>query len=158
MRPIPTRSSNSPPRCALRLPSVLAWAQTATPEDLPGHALPVEHAGDSEATASRSIVVETLFDQDAPPRTRGRALYHGAYKYVVYSWGRYREQLFDIEADPGERRNLAVESAFDAVREEMRMRLLEWCLATDDQGFLKVLALPGDAPAGTQREIFARPY
>ncbi|MGX1696047.1 sulfatase family protein [Microbacterium keratanolyticum] len=140
------------------LPSVLAWAQTAAPEDLPGHALPVEHAGESDATASRSIVVETLFDQDAPPRTRGRALYHGAYKYVVYSWGRYREQLFDIEADPGERRNLAVESAFDDVREEMRMRLLEWCLATDDQGFLKVLVLPGDAPAGTQREIFARPY
>jgi hypothetical protein len=44
-------------------------------------------------------------------------VYRGRYKYAVYSWGRYREQLHDVIADPGERRNLAVESAFDAVRE-----------------------------------------
>ena len=49
-------------------------------------------------------------------------------------------------------------SAFDAVREQMRACLLQWCLDTDDHEFLKLIPLPADAPEGTQERIFAVPY
>ena len=140
------------------LPTLLEWAQAVVPEDLPGQPLSFEDAESSDDAGARCIVVETLFDHGAPPRTRGRALYHGDYKYVVYSWGRYREQLFNLVDDSGERRNLAVESASDAVLEKMRRHLLDWCVATDDGDFLKFLVLPADAPVGAHAEIFARPY
>ncbi|MCW4460019.1 sulfatase-like hydrolase/transferase [Microbacterium sp. MPKO10] len=106
----------------------------------------------------RSVVVETRFDRSDPPHTRGRALYSGRYKYVVYSWGRHREQLHDITSDPGERRNLAVESAFDGVVDDMRARLLEWCRKTGDSDALKYLVLPNSADDSIRREIFAVPY
>lgn len=85
-------------------------------------------------------------------------MYRGRYKYVVYSWGRHREQLHDVVADPLEQRNLAVESAFDEVLEQMRGCLLQWCLDTDDREFLKLVPLPADAVPGTQERIFAIPY
>lgn len=106
----------------------------------------------------RSVVVETRFDRSDPPITRGRALYAGDYKYVVYSWGRHREQLHDIVSDSGERRNLAVESRYDEVLETMRARLLTWCRETGDADALKYLVLPESAPDGIHREIFAVPY
>ena len=53
----------------------------------------------------------------------------GRYKYVVYEHGPTREQLFDLEQDPGERVNLAVSSRFrdtlQAHREMVRAHLEE---------------------------------
>ena len=104
----------------------------------------------------REVVVETAFGPT--PGRAARALVTDRYKYVVYGWGAHREQLFDLEADPGERRNLAAESAFDPVLEQLRGRLLDWCRRTCDTRFLKRLVLPDDAPPELQREIFAIPY
>ncbi|WP_276511783.1 sulfatase family protein [Paramicrobacterium fandaimingii] len=106
----------------------------------------------------RDIVVQTRFERPGPPLTRGRALYAGTYKYTVYSWGRYREQLHDIERDPGEQRNLAVESRYDDVLNDLRMRLLTWCRDTDDTDALKFLVVPASADDSIRSEIFAIPY
>jgi hypothetical protein len=76
----------------------------------------------------------------------------------VYSWGAHREQLFDLLADPGELRNLAAESAFDDLLDDLRARLLRWCEATHDKAFLKRLALPADVDPDTPGRIFAVPY
>lgn len=138
------------------LPTLLATAGAPTPDDLRGARLPLG-TGESSAT-DRVIAVETRFERADPPLTRGRALYRGQYKYTVYSWGRHREQLHDLRADPGEQRNLAVESAFDSVREEMRAALLNWCRQTDDRDFLKLVPLPAGTPGAVHDEIFAVPY
>jgi arylsulfatase A-like enzyme len=55
------------------------------------------------------------------------------HKYVVYSYGRYREQLMDLDADPGEMVNLAVESRHADTLAEHRQRLWRWCQDTDDR-------------------------
>jgi len=52
--------------------------------------------------------------------TQGRAVRTERYKYAVYDRGRYREQLFDLQADPGEMVNLAVESRYAHVLDEHR--------------------------------------
>lgn len=104
----------------------------------------------------REVVVETAFGP-APGRA-ARTLVTERYKYVVFGWGAHREQLFDLETDPGEMRNLATESVFDPVLEDLRGRLLDWCRRTDDTRFLKRLVVPADAPPEVHGEIFAVPY
>ncbi len=116
----------------------------------------------AEAWEAGAVVVETGFGAGVAtasgPHTSGRALMRGRFKYTVYNWGLYREQLHDVLADPGEQRNLAVESAFAPVLQDMRAELLRWALATGDTGFLKKLVLPAGAPEAVRREIFAVPY
>ena len=46
------------------------------------------------------------------------------WKYV--SWEGFRPQLFDLEADPGEYRDLGSDPGHESVRREMRERLLSW--------------------------------
>ncbi len=107
------------------------------------------------------VVVQTVFsDAAALPGagTPGRALLLGTWKYTVYGWGEYREQLHDLATDPGEQRNLAVEGSHAAVLDMMRAQLLNWCLATGDAGFLKKLVLPASCSETQRRKIFAIPY
>lgn len=104
------------------------------------------------------IVIETEFEGPTGSGTRGRALIAGRHKYVVYGWGADREQLFDLVTDPGESRNMAAESAFDPVLEQLRRRMLDWCLRTDDTRFVKRLVLPADTPPEVHDQIFAVPY
>lgn len=54
------------------------------------------------------------------------------YKYALYNWGRYREQLFDLANDPGEKSNLAGKPESGKILEEHRRRLYEWIGKTDD--------------------------
>jgi len=42
------------------------------------------------------------------------------YKYVLYDKGRHREQLFDMQNDRGETRNLMMENAYTKVAQEHR--------------------------------------
>lgn len=137
------------------LPTLLDAAGAELPSHLRGRALPL---GAGAEASDRIIGVETRFERSDPPLTRGRAVYRGRFKYTVYSWGRHREQLHDLVDDPLEQRNLAVESAFDPLREEMRACLLTWCAQTDDREFLKLLPLPGAADSTLRDKIFAVPY
>lgn len=111
-----------------------------------------------EAATPPPVVVETAFDSGPAPITTGRSLITGRYKYTVYSWGKWREQLVDLGADPGELRNLAVEGEFDHVLERMRAQLLRWCLSTSDRRFMKRLVLPQDIAADVRRDIFTPPF
>lgn len=107
------------------------------------------------------VVVQTVF-QDAVSlpgeETSGRALILGDWKYSVYSWGAYREQLHHLAADPGEQRNLAVEASHAPVLERMRSELLHWSLDNGDTAFLKKLVLPATVASKTHAEIFRVPH
>ena len=139
------------------LPTLLREADESAPDGL--HGVPLDLYDDVEpAPVDRVIGAETRFERADPPLTRGRTIWQGAYKYTLYSWGRYREQLHDLRADPMEQRNLAVESRFDDLRDRMRAALLAWCRRTGDDEFLKFLVLPADASTRVQEEIFSVPY
>jgi choline-sulfatase len=107
---------------------------------------------------AEGVAVETAFGTSQRPTTTGRSIVTSQYKYTIYSWGKYREQLVDLIADPGELRNLAEESAFDEVLEEFRERLLTWCTETSDEDFLKRLVLPRSVSGLVRDEIYAVPY
>ncbi|MGP5165118.1 sulfatase family protein, partial [Arthrobacter rhombi] len=109
-------------------------------------------------TSDDGVAIETAFGTGDKGSTLGRAFIGERYKYSVYSWGKYREQLVDLIADPGEMRNLAAESAFDEVLEDFRARLLAWCMETGDAAFLKKLVLPTGVDPAVRAGIYAIPY
>ena len=72
------------------------------------------------------IVTETEF---AKSNTRGWMVRTPDFKYVLYDRGKYREQLFKINHDKHERRNLAVEAQYKTELNRHRAMLNEWILA-----------------------------
>jgi choline-sulfatase len=62
----------------------------------------------------------------------GRMLRIGRYKYIIYSEGRNREQLFDLTKDPGEMTNLAVDPDHADGLRDCRGKLMQWCRDTED--------------------------
>jgi arylsulfatase A-like enzyme len=76
------------------------------------------------------VIAETHWENH---RCDGRTVRTARFKYVAYTWGAYREQLFDMEHDPGEMVNLAVRSAYDDVLQRHRDLLRAWCERTGDK-------------------------
>ena len=105
--------------------SVCDWANIKLPENVTGISYKslVEKC-DDKANHQDYIVTETLFDKGVG--TRGWAVRTQHYKYVIYDKGRYREQLFDMDSDCGEMRNLAVEKKFEKVLSDHRALLDQW--------------------------------
>jgi arylsulfatase A-like enzyme len=62
----------------------------------------------------------------------GRMVRTAQFKYVAYSWGAYREALYDLKNDPGEMVNLAVRSTYAVVLQQHRDLLRAWCARTSD--------------------------
>ncbi len=122
---------------ALDIPqTLLDIAGKGAPESMRGVSLR-RLAGDAGATLDRSYVVaETKFARNTEPLgLRGRMLRTDRYKYCVYDRGDQREQLFDMMADPGETRNLAVQTAHQDTLAEHRKTLLHWAAETADREF-----------------------
>lgn len=105
--------------------SVCQWAGIRMPDSLHGVSYArLAETGNDSLQHQEYIVTETLFDKGG--NTRGWALRTKRYKYVLYDKGRYREQLFDIENDRGEMRNLAVENKYEKELKRHRALLHEW--------------------------------
>lgn len=103
------------------------------------------------------MVVETKFEGKDAYGTMGRALIDKKYKYILYSWGKNREQLFDIENDPFEINNLVgLESQIQNI-DHHRQKLLDWCRDTEDTGFLRKLILPTNSTMPLS-ELFGKAY
>ncbi|MFW6154696.1 MAG: sulfatase [Planctomycetota bacterium] len=112
------------------LPTVCDYAGCAPPADLPGRSLRPLLAGDEAAAWRTHLVGESAIDRHGVALRMVRT---ERYKYVVYEWGRYREQLYDLESDPGEMVNLAVEERQGGVLDEHRRLLADWCRRTGDR-------------------------
>jgi arylsulfatase A-like enzyme len=75
----------------------------------------------------RNYVVAEVGEQH-----NGRMVRSDRYKYIVYSKSELPEQLFDLESDPGEARNLANTASSKAVLDSHRAMLKEWVQRTKD--------------------------
>jgi arylsulfatase A-like enzyme len=80
----------------------------------------------------------TLWGDDYP---KARMIRTGRYKYVAYDAANPREQLCDLERDPGEMTNLAGAPELAAVLQARRAHLRAWCRRTAD-------AFEGSVPNG----------
>ncbi len=62
----------------------------------------------------------------------GRMVRSKRFKYNLYDSGRFREQLIDLENDPGELQNLASDPKYRQVLREHRKLLADWVVRTGD--------------------------
>ena len=112
------------------IPTICAHAGISAPGGLPGTNV--------LAPASRKfVVVENRMIQGAEiegkiPTTTGRMVRGERYKYCAYSNGKQRESLVDLDKDPGEMTNLAVDPKFAKVLADNRANLSAWCKSVND--------------------------
>jgi arylsulfatase A-like enzyme len=95
-------------------PTVCELLGAPIPAGLPGRPLGPLLRGEVD-THHEAIFAEVLVE--------GRAVRSGAHKLIQFRGGAEQGQLFDLDADPFEQRNLFESSAHQGVREELAARL-----------------------------------
>jgi choline-sulfatase len=106
------------------LPTLCDYAGIKQPEGLPGRSLrPLAEGKDAEQWRD-FIVTESQ---------NGRMLRTKRYKYCIYDSGSRREQLIDLENDPGEMKSLAEDEEYQDVLKEHRRLLRVWVEKTGDK-------------------------
>jgi arylsulfatase A-like enzyme len=123
------------------LPTLCDLAGIDAPGDVQGRSLRPFLEGSEVSSWRRDVVVETQTSIGEGPggAATGRALVGERCKYSVYTMGRWREQLVDLDNDPGEMVNLAVERRHQDLLQSCRDRLRAWCEETGDDDGLKLL-------------------
>ena len=99
------------------IPTLCDFAGIAIPKELTGRSLRALAQGQSPASWRKGLVTECRM---------ARMVRTARFKYVVYSQGERREQLIDMEKDPGEMQNLAADPAYAQVLAEHRKYLVHW--------------------------------
>jgi len=82
------------------------------------------------------VVSETMFAHGKTNEgATGRMIRTKNFKYIIYDNGEKREQLFDLETDPGEMNNLVYNKNYEAQLNKHRKLLLDWAKNTHDLEF-----------------------
>jgi arylsulfatase A-like enzyme len=138
-------------------PTILDYANVSVPEHIQGKSIkPILEK--PETTLDRDhVVVETKFAGKQAFGSMGRAVVGKKYKYVLYNWGKHREQLFDLEEDPYEMNNLINSKAHREVLNNHRKKLLDWCKEYEDKRFLRAVILPEQSKLSSA-DLFDKPY
>jgi arylsulfatase A-like enzyme len=118
------------------LPTLCDFAGIEAPEGLFGRSIRPIAEGRQGTNWRDHLVVESQ---------NGRMVRSERFKYNLYDSGEHREQLIDLEADPGEMRNLAEDPKHAAVLERHRALLRAWVERTGDPIASKYLVPPGKA-------------
>ena len=109
--------------------TVCDWTGAKMPKEAAGKSFrKIAEEGNPQAPHQEYVITETRFDGS---KTRGWMVRNERYKYVLYDRGRHREQLFDMQNDRGEMRNLVMENAYNQELQKMRDILEKW-MATYD--------------------------
>jgi arylsulfatase A-like enzyme len=118
------------------LPTLLSKLNAPIPESVEGR--PIE-------LVAGAYDVRTVFVQATKPwekvetdprwtnMNKMRSIRQGPYKLIQVPWQQGREELYDLEADPGETENLLAEPTADATRvaDDLRVRLEAWAESAD---------------------------
>ena len=81
---------------------------------------------------SRECVVCEIKPFREQPQRSGRMLRTSRFKYMAFSDGARSEMLFDMQADPGETKNLAANADYGDELKRHRQLLVEWIIKTSD--------------------------
>jgi len=111
------------------LPTMCDYAGLPIPKSFEGVSLRslVENPNSESETSWRDHLVLEIND-----KTEVRMVRSDRYKYIVYAKGEMREQLFDLDLDPGETTNLVQRPQMKATVEAHRDMLREWIKQTND--------------------------
>ena len=98
--------------------TICDWTGATLPKGAAGTSFrKIVEEGNPQASHQPYVITETRFDGGT---TRGWMVRTERYKYVLYDKGRHREQLFDMQTDRGEMRNLMMEKAYEEIAQQHR--------------------------------------
>jgi arylsulfatase A-like enzyme len=131
------------------LPTMLDFAGTEQPKKLTGRSLKPLVTGEPVTQWRDHVVVENHMDQAAAvdgirPVVQGRMVRTQRYKYCIYSRGERRESLVDLQADPGEMKDLARDAGSRQTLLQHRALLMTFAKEHNDS--LAVSLLENDVP------------
>ena len=106
------------------LPTFCDYAGIASPEGLFGKSFRAVAEGKPAPSWRDHLVVESQ---------NGRMVRTARFKYNVYDSGKHREQLIDLQSDPGEMKNLAYDQEHKDVLNRHRELLAKWVERTNDR-------------------------
>ncbi len=108
------------------MPTLLDYAGIAAPASLQGKSL--RPLVEGKEVPWREFVVS-----EVQGRGEARMVRTARYKYITFAEGDNREQLFDMEKDPGELKNLIADPALTTEVERHRRLLEQWRKETHDE-------------------------
>ncbi len=125
-------------------PTMLDFAGIDVPEDWPGESLRPVVEGRAKDGGREYIVVQNRMVQCEPVdgvsiTPDGRMVRSRRYKYCLYSEGKHRESLVNMEQDPGETINLTGDQGYQEVLLKHRALLREFAERHKDQTALSML-------------------
>tara|TARA_R110001592_G_scaffold157648_3_gene388529 strand:+ start:600 stop:2006 length:1407 start_codon:yes stop_codon:yes gene_type:complete len=138
-------------------PTILDFAGIEIPKELLGKSIKPIIKNKQQDSERDFVVTETKFEGKQAYGTTGRAVIGKKYKYVLYSWGKNREQFFDLEKDPFEMHNLVASLKHQSEIDSYRQNLMDWCIKTNDTKFLKKIILSSTSTK-TSNKLFDKPY
>lgn len=114
------------------IPTLCGFANVKPPVYLKG--LDISERIKSPTKSMRdTLVIETDFaDNEELLGISGRAVLTQDFKYIVYNRGKIREQLFNLQKDPGEIINLASDKSYAKKLKSFRAYLKGWCRSNGD--------------------------
>jgi len=112
------------------LPTMCEYAGVRLRDDFEGTSL--RPLIENPQLAGREFVVTELASDSQDLTKKGRMVRTRRYKYIAFSFGARREMLFDLVADPGEMKNLALGDSAQGELARHRALLRRWIAATGD--------------------------
>jgi arylsulfatase A-like enzyme len=106
------------------IPTLCDFAGVQPPEGLRGRSVRALAEGGVPNDWREGVVSE---------KKQGRMICTGRYKYSVYATGQQREFLVDLQADPGEMKNLAGDPGSQTQLDRHRAMLDRWVRETGDR-------------------------
>ncbi len=106
------------------IPTMCDYAGIPVPSHMKGRSVRALAEGRAVSGWRPYVISETHY---------GRMVCSGRYKYCVYSTGEHREQLVDLQKDPGEMQNLARLPEYKPILEQHRTYMAEWVALNEDK-------------------------
>lgn len=112
------------------LPSICAFSGIKPPAALPGNnifdMLKKKKSPDYIVVSNKLSQGKNIFENRENFTPEGRMVRSEKYKYWIYDEGDQRESLFDMENDPGEMNDLAINPAYRKEMDKHRRYLKKW--------------------------------
>ena len=126
------------------IPTLCDFASISVPASLPGKSLKALALGQKPNWTREYVVSQNHMIQCEPVdgkdlKPMGRMVRSNRYKYCLYSEGKRRESLVDMETDPGEMVNQAENPEFEPVLKQHRAYLKEFAEGYNDDVALAML-------------------
>ena len=126
------------------IPTLCDFAGIAIPGTLPGKSLMNPALGKKPEWERDFVVSENHMVQGDPVegqafQPQGRMVRSNKYKYCIYSEGKDRESLVDMQFDPGEMVNQAKNPVYKKILEQHRAFLKDFAQQTNDTLAIKML-------------------